>query len=187
MFGKLGASLTDVGKEQARAVAKRLADIEIAAVLSSDLNRAKETAAIIAAEKNLKVLTNDTIRERYFGDDMSKVQKHEIEKGLEGLSEAEKLAFKYYPHGESGYDVIHRFEKFLCETAKAYPGKTVVVVNHAYVMRSFLMSQKFAKHDELRGGTIANGGYIVVRTDGKEFKVIKTYGIDKRRKIDNEE
>jgi broad specificity phosphatase PhoE len=186
-FGKLGASLTETGKEQARNVAQRLQDVELAAVFSSDLARAEETAEVIAEGRNLKVITNTTIRERYFGDDMSNNKKREIEKALDDLNEKEKFAFRYFPHGESGYDVINRFKKFLKEIVETYEGKKVLVVNHGYVMRSFLIHEGYAKYDEMRGGSIMNGAYFVVKTDGNEFEVTKTYGINRRRNINDEE
>ncbi|MGI8419367.1 MAG: histidine phosphatase family protein [Candidatus Levyibacteriota bacterium] len=186
-YGKFGASLTEEGKEQAHKVAERLRDVALDAIFSSDLVRAKETAEIIAQGRNLEVITNDTIRERYFGDDMSNEKKREIEKAIDALNEKEKFAFRYFPHGESGYDVINRFKKFLDEVIKVYNGKKVLIVNHGYVMRSFLIHEGFAKYDELRGGSITNAGYFVVETDGKLFKVTKTFGISKNRRTDDEE
>lgn len=186
-FGELGAPLTEKGRQQALDVAQKIRNIPFAAVFSSDLSRARETAEIIAQEQELHVNTNNTIRERYFGDDMSSVQKREIEKALEDLNEEEKFAFKYYPHGESGYDVINRFKKFLHEIIPVYRGKTIVVVSHGYVMRSFLIHVGFAKFDELRGGTIDNAGYFVVNADGKNFTISETHGIHKNEGNDNEE
>lgn len=186
-YGTFGASLTEAGKAQARNVAERLKDVEFAAIYSSDLARTKETAEIIAEGRGLKVITNSTIRERYFGDDMSNNKKREIEKALDELNEKEKFAFRYFPHGESGYDVINRFREFLDEVIEGYKGRKVLIVNHGYVMRSFLIHEGYAKYDELRGGSIMNGAYFVVQTDGKKFNVIKTYGIQRNRRIDDEE
>src|SRR5579862_7627396 len=72
-FGELGSSLTQKGREQVQQLAVRLKNIPVSAVLSSDLNRARETAEIIAKGYNLPVITSDTIRERYFGEHMSAV------------------------------------------------------------------------------------------------------------------
>lgn len=186
-FGPLGAPLTEEGKMQAKNLAERFKDIDFFAIFSSDLNRAKETAEIIVKGRGKKVITNKTIRERYFGDDMSNNKKHEIEKALLELDENEKFAFRYFPHGESGYDVINRFKTFLQEIVKTYEGKKVLIVNHGYVMRSFLIHEGFAKFDELRGGSIKNCGYFVVKSNGNTYEVTKTFGIRRNSNSDDEE
>ncbi|HWY80218.1 MAG TPA: histidine phosphatase family protein [Candidatus Sulfotelmatobacter sp.] len=186
-FGELGSSLTPKGREQAQKIVQRLKKINFTAIFSSDLLRAKETAEIIAPHYHLPIITIHTIRERFFGEHMSKKQKWKIEKSLEKLNEKEKFAFKYFPHGESGQDVAKRFKKFLNEIIPSYSNKNILVVSHGYVMRSFLINEKFAKYDELKGGTIKNGGYFVIETDGKKYQIISQYGITRNRGYDNEE
>jgi broad specificity phosphatase PhoE len=186
-FGELGSSLTQKGKEHAKKIALQLKNIPITAVLSSDLNRARETAEIIAKEHNLTVITDGTIRERFFGEHMSAIQKREIEKTLDTLDEEGKFAFKYFENGESGYDVVKRFKKFLSSATKTYKNKTIVIVSHGYVMRSFLIHEKYARYDELLGGSIKNGGYFVSETDGKTYTITEKHGITRRKGIDDEE
>ncbi len=186
-FGELGSSLTQKGREQAHILAQKLKDIDFTAVLSSDLKRARETAEIIARDHNLPVITNEMIRERFFGDHMSAEQKREIEKALDSMNEQEKFAFKYFENGESGYDVVKRFKQFLSHVIKTYKNKTVVVVCHGYIMRSFLIHEKYAKYDELLGGSIKNAGYFVAETDGKSYIITEKHGITRRKGIDDEE
>src|ERR1700733_1301683 len=69
-FGELGSSLTSKGRDQSRQLAGRLKNIHFAAFFSSHLNRAKETAEIIALHYGLPVITDRTIRERFFGEPM---------------------------------------------------------------------------------------------------------------------
>src|SRR5437762_5332003 len=64
--GGSDTSLNDVGREQARALADQL-DGDIAAVYSSDLARARETAEIVAAKLDLAVQIDPRLRERGFG------------------------------------------------------------------------------------------------------------------------
>jgi len=186
-FGPLGSSLTQKGREQAHSIAKRLHHVQFDAIFSSELARAKETAEIIAAGRNLEVITNRAIRERSFGEHMSGNQKREIEKALVELDEKGKFAFKYFPHGESGLDVVERFEKFLKEIINEYKSKTILLVTHGYVMRSFLIYEKFAEFDELLGGSIKNWGYFVVESDENTYKMIDKYGISHRKGTDDEE
>ncbi|HUZ42059.1 MAG TPA: histidine phosphatase family protein [Acidimicrobiales bacterium] len=61
------ARLTDRGRQQAAAVAQELQSREFDLVVSSDLRRATETAAIIAEVLGLAVETDRLLRERGFG------------------------------------------------------------------------------------------------------------------------
>lgn len=57
-------SLTDDGRVEARLVADALVDMKIAAVFSSPLARAKETAEILAVRLKLDVVEDVRLRER---------------------------------------------------------------------------------------------------------------------------
>ena len=54
-------------------------------------------------------------------------------------------------------------------------------------MRSFLISLGFAKYNELRGGTIKNSAYFVIKTDGKTFAIVDRHGMTRIRGYDVEE
>ncbi len=67
--GHFDAPLTDLGRRQAEAVAKRLSDTKFDAVYSSDLRRAFETAkAITALQPDLQIRKRPQLREYHFGD-----------------------------------------------------------------------------------------------------------------------
>ena len=60
--------LSDHGLTQARAVARRLAELPIVAILSSDLPRALHTAQAIALATGAPIETTALLHERNFGD-----------------------------------------------------------------------------------------------------------------------
>jgi probable phosphomutase (TIGR03848 family) len=64
-----GVQLDDVGHQQARATAKRLADVPLSAVVSSPLERCQQTAAEIvdAHRDTLQITTDDAITECDYG------------------------------------------------------------------------------------------------------------------------
>src|SRR5690606_6008329 len=65
LYGRLpGFSLSVAGRAQAAAVARTLADHDIAAVIASPLQRAQETAAPIAEQHGLTVRTDENLIER---------------------------------------------------------------------------------------------------------------------------
>ena len=65
--GQFNVPLSSVGRQQAERIAQRLAGQKIDAVYASDLERAWETAAIIAAKHNLAVASEPRLRELKFG------------------------------------------------------------------------------------------------------------------------
>ena len=76
--GHTDVPLNETGREQARALAGELAGEPLAAVYSSDLSRALETATIVAEPRSLAVTTLPALREKHFGT-------------WEGLTDAEVL------------------------------------------------------------------------------------------------
>ena len=66
--GHIDRPLNDVGRAQARALADRLDSEPFAAVYSSDLARARETAEIVAAAHGLPVHLDPRLREADVGE-----------------------------------------------------------------------------------------------------------------------
>jgi len=77
--GHIDIPLNDQGRWQAERLAQALADEPLAAIYSSDLQRAFDTAQAIAEATGLDVVADETLRERHFGD-------------MEGLTHDEILA-----------------------------------------------------------------------------------------------
>jgi broad specificity phosphatase PhoE len=66
--GHTNSSLSDLGRRQAVALAERLRHCEISSIYSSDLTRAMDTAAPIAAILDLPVTPMESLRERGYGE-----------------------------------------------------------------------------------------------------------------------
>ena len=175
--------LTENGKLQATETAKKLKDIPFDAVFSSNLIRARQTAEIIAAEKELAIETRDIIKERDYGKlDGSNIEKldekiREARAGLEKLLDKTKLN-AVYPEGmENNETMASRMITFLREIAAAYPGKTVLVVSHGGIIRAFLIHVGFGTYETFKTMDITNTAFVKISTDGVEFKVLGTDGI----------
>jgi probable phosphomutase (TIGR03848 family) len=63
-----GVQLDDSGRAQVQAVGERLARVPLAAVVSSPLERCRETAEAVAAGRQLAVQTDDRLGEARYGD-----------------------------------------------------------------------------------------------------------------------
>ena len=149
--------LTSKGEDQAKKLGTVLKDVPFDAVFSSDLHRAKHTAKIIIQKRNLVLQTHKSLRERRSVDLL-------IEKFYRGTLN----------------NAVTPFILTLREIAKEYSGKKVLVVSHGFIMRSFLVSIKFATFNDLPFGSIDNTGFFKLSSDGVNFSVLETVGVNKR-------
>lgn len=186
-FQGLGTDLTVDGKKQAGELAKKLETVHFDAIFSSDMARAKQTAEIVALEKKLAVETTDKIRENSFfgyvhktGRPVDEIQK-EMLADLAKLDELGKMNYKHTSSVESPREAAIRLLTYIREISVAYLGKTVMVVAHGNLMRSILPLLGYAKYDELPAGSIVNTGYIILESDGIDFFVKETHGVEKQQ------
>lgn len=180
--GQTDIPLNEVGEKQAEAVGRYLQGIQFDQVFSSDLLRAKRTAEIIALEKKLVVITHELLREkklgRFEGQHVHLVDA--FNKTMEKYSHAERFRYKETPDMESDDEVVSRFITFFREVAIANPGKTILVVSHSGIMRAFLMHLGWGDYKTFtHKRSIHNGAYLKIQTDGVDFFLKETYGIDK--------
>jgi broad specificity phosphatase PhoE len=179
--------LTDKGIEQAKQLGKKFDKIKFGAVFSSDLMRAKRTAEIIILEKKMAVKTSHLLREKGFGkyEGMAVAEYRSQLKDLidkfENLSEKEKRYFKLAPDIETNDEVVTRLIQFLREVSLAYIGKNILVVSHGAVLRLFLIHLGFATDKTLPAGSIANTAYIKLLSDGTDYFIKETYGVEKKK------
>jgi probable phosphoglycerate mutase len=128
--GQLDAPLDERGREQAHALAPRLAVFAPAAIVSSDLGRARDTAACLAELTGLEVRTDARLRERSFGE----------WQGLLNSEVAQRFPEAYAPwkagqpidgYGIEPLDELgKRTAAALVDAADVAPGATVVVFGH---------------------------------------------------------
>lgn len=183
--GHQDSSLTKRGEKQVKALAKIMKNIKFDAIFSSDLMRAKHSAEAIALEHKLAVTTNKMLRERKFGSfEGKRIEKYnkDLRKMLKKraqLPSKKRYSFKLAADIESDEELISRFITFIRETAVAYPGKKVLLVCHGGAMRAILVHLGFAKYEELPFGSIENTAFIKLTSDGVDFFIKETFGINK--------
>ena len=137
--GHTDVPLSERGRAEAAALAERLASVTLDAAYASDLQRASETARIIAAPHGLAVSEEPALREIRLGD-------------WEGLH-LDELAARYpesraawladpgaaeVPGGETLTAVQARVVARLAEIVVAHRGHRVLVVGHGFATLSYL-------------------------------------------------
>lgn len=184
MQGHNDSPLTHLGEQQARSLAQEFKHIHFDEVFSSDLLRAKRTAELITLERKLAIKTTDALRERFYGKYEGRPYA-EYNQALQELllnykDASDEVLFKLQIAGEveSKEEAVIRFITFLRELAVGYAGKTLLIVSHGGVMRYFLYKVGFVTEKNLSPGKIENGAYIKLESDGVDFFVKETKGIE---------
>jgi probable phosphomutase (TIGR03848 family) len=130
-----GIDLSDEGREQARGLAARLADLPLDAIYSSPLERCRQTAAAVAEPHGLKVEVVDELGEVRYGDwtgrQLKELAKEDLWRTVQYLPSAAR-----FPDGESLYEMQVRAVA-ACERLRAqHRGQTVLVCSHADVIKA---------------------------------------------------
>jgi probable phosphoglycerate mutase len=178
-----GSKLTERGRRQAHTVAHELAGVRADAVIASDLLRARQTAEIIAADRHLEVRVIPELHERSVGSFIGRENLRHLEEYRERYeaydngSEKDRMAWKLAEDWESLDEALERFVRAVTRVAEEYHDQTVIVVAHGTVMRTFLIFAGYGTLDQLPEGTVDNTGYIVVKTDGREWHIVDTHGV----------
>lgn len=128
-----GGVLTETGRRQAQDVADRVAGDRVAAVYTSRLGRAQETAGIVGERLGLPVTVVDGVEEFHVGSLEGKSWSAP-EAGATVLAWAGGDLARRWPGAESGDEVVVRFVAALEGLADRHRGETVVVVSHGGVM-----------------------------------------------------
>lgn len=119
--GWLPGRLSAVGREQARALGERRRADGIAAVLTSDLARAVETATIAFGDTTIPVLHDWRLRECDYGDGNGMPR--------DELDRAGHLD-RPYPGGESWRQAVDRNARVLPDLPLRWDGQRVVLIGH---------------------------------------------------------
>jgi broad specificity phosphatase PhoE len=127
--------LTELGRRQASELGERLEDTELDAIYSSDLQRARETAEVVARMKSLTVETTPDLREVDVGS-------------WSGLTRAEAEArypeaYARWLQGAEGWDdgetydqLGERVVRAIQRIAKDHDGQRVLIVAHGGTIRA---------------------------------------------------
>lgn len=138
--------LTPLGHAQAAGAAARLARVpDVAAVLTSPLRRARQTAEVVAAATGAPLLVRQGLIETDFGKweglTFHEARARDPQLHAEWLGSEEAAP----PEGESFAAVGRRVAAELADVLAEYPGATLVLVTHVTPIKMLL-------RDALQGG-----------------------------------
>jgi probable phosphomutase (TIGR03848 family) len=131
-----GVHLNDKGREQATALAERLKDVPVAAIVASPLERCQETAAALAVGRDSAVTTDDRLGECKYGDwtgqELKKLAKDPLWKVVQAHPSAAA-----FPGGEALRDTQARAVDAVRErNAELGDEATWIAVSHGDVIKA---------------------------------------------------
>jgi len=137
--GASPAKLNELGRRQAEEVGRALADLEPAAVLSSPMERAWETARALAAPHGLEPRAEAALRNidlgAWNGRPKAEVQREEPARWRLWLERPEDLRV---PGAETLSQVRRRAWAGIVALEEEFRGRTLLVVSHSTVLRPIL-------------------------------------------------
>jgi broad specificity phosphatase PhoE len=170
--GQADPPLSDLGKLQAGEAAKAIGTVD--AIVTSDLERAADTGAIIARILGIEpVVVEPRLRERDAGS-LSGLTRAEIFLEFPGLLPDDPAGFvagadgqPSWPHDwESDEDLWERVEVALVALGRLVPDGDILVVTHGGVM--YAIERRLGAPDR---GRLSNLGAVWLEVDGDELTI----------------
>jgi alpha-ribazole phosphatase len=129
--GQMDVPLSDVGRQQAVAIARRLMPESIDVIYASDLTRAYETAQIIAAPHRLGAQPEPRLREMSFGEWEGLPYAQMAKRFPDQVAwwNADRLTHAP-PGGETLAQLAARVQAVLDDATRAHTDQTVLMVSH---------------------------------------------------------
>ena len=168
-------ALSELGRRQARALAERLRTTTLAAIYSSPIPRARQTAAPTAEALGLDVRIDDGLREvevGHIGPDLPPGSSNEdIARALRSrLNEIATVAlttgkWSSIPGSEGSSDLRARASEVVNRLAAGYPGRRVAMVSHGGTINAYIAAMLGVERDYFF--PCANTSISVVRVKGE--------------------
>ena len=166
-----GVVLSERGRIEAAAAARRLAEADIAAIYASPMERTRETGEIVGRHLGLPVNIHDDLAELDFGE-WTGLTFDEVRKDPRWPLWAMHRSLSCIPGGETMRAVQRRVVEAIMEMREAHPDDHVVVVSHGDVIRAALVFALGMPLDLYSRIEVATASLSTVRIDGNGIRVI---------------
>ena len=174
-----GVPLTKTGIEQAERIAKYLAPIDISAIYSSPIERAKHTAEIVAKNSSLEVVLDERLTEINMGkftrmnyDDMFTKYGNIFLKFYENDPVISEHEVETFP------DVQKRVLDMVDHVLKKHNNENVILVTHMDPIKSMLAKVMNLVPKTLFELIIANASLTVITEQDKKFSLSAINAMD---------
>ena len=182
-----GVPLTKTGIEQAERIAKYLASIDISAIYSSPIERARHTAGIVAKNCSLEEVVID---ERLTEIDMGKFTRMNYD---DMFAKYGNIFLKFYENDpviaehevETFPEIQKRILDMVDHIIKKHKNENVILVTHMDPIKSMLARVMDLKPKTLFELIIANASFTILTEQDRKFSLsaINAMNIDRYRQI----
>ncbi|WP_296138287.1 histidine phosphatase family protein [uncultured Tessaracoccus sp.] len=170
--GQADVELSDVGRAQARAAARHLADVHVDAVWSSPLARALETARTVAHPHGLDVHVDDRLGEINVGEWAGRTVAEVCEVAPEQRDLYERgVDFRRSVTGETATEVGERGAAAFEAIRARHPDETVLVVCHGFFARTVISRLIGLPGYGSRLGGLGNARFAVLRHLAEQWRL----------------
>ena len=171
--------LNDTGRQQAGFAKAGLLDVELAAIYTSPLQRAVETAEIIRGDREIPIYPTEGLREMGIGE-WEGLLVSEIDEKYPGWSDIWRTAPTRIrlKGGEPYAETQKRAWKTFWDIVKKHEGQTVLIVSHMMCISSILLTVAGIPLDEVWQHPIRNAALNIVEADSDGRAVITAWSRD---------
>ncbi|WP_165821093.1 histidine phosphatase family protein [Nocardioides gansuensis] len=171
--GHSDVPLDEVGHRQAAALAPAIAALSPVSLRTSDLTRARQTAAYLAEATGLVPVEDPRLREYDLGLRTGMTMPEYAEAFPDEYAAFRQGRYEVVPGGESTAEVVARVCEAACESFEALtPGECGVVVAHGAALKVSVVS--LLGWDESQAATLQgldNCGWVVLDDSGHDWRL----------------
>ena len=168
-----GLHLSDCGREQATAVARRLADAGLAAIYTSPLERARETAEPTEQATGLTAIVEPALLECDFGA-WTGQKLTALAKLREWRTVQQAPSTFRFPGGESFVELQSRMIALMERLRTAHRGQTVACFSHADPIKALLTHAVGTHLDHFQRVDVGTGSVSVVDWPARGAPVVRS-------------
>ena len=167
-----GLHLADPGRRQAEAVARRLADAGLAAIYTSPLERARETAEPAERETGLTAIIEPALLECDFGEWTGR-ELGALAKLREWRTVQQAPSTFRFPGGESFVELQTRMIALMERLRTEHRGHTVACFSHADPIKALLTHTLGTHLDHFQRIDVGTGSVSVIDWPGRGAPVVR--------------
>ncbi len=162
--GSVDIALNENGLEQAQKIAEQLKDVKFQAIYSSPLQRARQTAEMIAERSGMKVQFDTRLIEISLGEWEGKVY-DEICRDYPDEMDERRINPLYAraPGGETAVQVAERMRQAVDEIAAQHPEGPILVVSHGLALSALVCLAHTGSLENVYHTVLDNAKPIVVQ------------------------
>ncbi|MBQ5696553.1 MAG: histidine phosphatase family protein [Clostridium sp.] len=180
--GRGDSPLTKYGIQRAKELRDRIKNIDIDVIYSSPIKRALNTANILRGNKNIDIVTDDSLMEMCFGDyegkkiDIVQEENPSWDINLIMQGNVEICA----PNGENLKEVRERISKLMNKIIAENMGKSILIVTHGITLKALMyyFKDKDVNSEVMGQATLTkinidekNNFYIEFKNDDSHFSI----------------